>query len=231
MRIVSFIIALIILVACEKGGSTAGNTQDKRYFPLEIGNWVEYEVDSIVLNDFFDPPKIDTFSSLMRLEIIDTFRDNTDGLVYKVNYSWRTADSINWKVANVFTVSDEGNALHVVENNIRLIKLVFPITVSTHWFVDSYFHPNEETDYIGTDTLRYDYIHEPEEINGLSFDSAVSVVAISENLIEKNAYIEKYVSGIGLVYRKHTHLEKQNIIGSWENGFDIEYKVTNYKGL
>ena len=67
--------------------------------------------------------------------------------------------------------------------------------------------------------------------NGLSFDSAVSVVAISENLIEKNAYIEKYVYGIGLVYRKHTHLEKQNIIGSWENGFDIEYKVTNYKGL
>ena len=79
----------------------------------------------------------------------------------------------------------------------------------------------------------------PEEREDISqnskeeFSSAVNKQKgrVSKNLIEKNAYIEKYVSGIGLVYRKHTHLEKQNIIGSWENGFDIEYKVTNYKGL
>ena len=65
----------------------------------------------------------------------------------------------------------------------------------------------------------------------LDNEASLEEVQYVENLIEKNAYIEKYVSGIGLVYRKHTHLEKQNIIGSWENGFDIEYKVTNYKGL
>lgn len=218
-----------VLFSCKKENPSKIDIQGKRYYPLEIGHWIEFEVDSITLNDFYSPPKIDTSSSFMKLEVADSFRDNTGQLAFKMTFSWRSSDTMPWKVNNVFTVTDEGNSLHAVEQNLRLIKLVFPISQSAYWFGDSFFHPTQENDFMGADTFRYDQMHVPMQINGLSFDSVVSVVSSNENLIEKNDYIERYVAGIGLVYSKKLHLEKQNISGDWENGFDIEYRVIDYK--
>lgn len=230
MRNIILYSILLLICSCKKPVSTSNIERDKDYFPLEIGNWIEYDVDSIVLNDFFSPAKIDTFQSIMRLMVTDTFRDNTGDLTYEMTYYWKQDDTLDWKTNLVWSISDEGQNIQSFEQNLRVIKLVYPITSTVEWYGDAFFSPTDETAFYGSDTFKYGNIHEADIINDIQFDSTVSVEANRENLIERFTYHETYAKGIGMIYKKYVHLEKQNIGGDWENGFDIEFKVRDYKG-
>jgi hypothetical protein len=62
----------------------------------------------------------------LRDVIIDTLRDNTDGLLYRTERFFRKDSTQQWQVQKVYTQSIQANQGIVTEDNLRFIKLVHP---------------------------------------------------------------------------------------------------------
>lgn len=220
----------MLLVGCRGTEFYNNITDDKKYYPLEIGQWTEFDVDSIVYNDFFDPPRIDSSSCIIRFELTDTFRDNSESLNYILTRYWKPVDSAEYLVDVVWRVQDLGSSIQQVEENQRIVKMVFPLKTTTSWKANSFFYIEEDYDYM---KKAWDFqvsgLHSAQSFSGNTFDSVLTVEMIDSNLIEKNIYLESYAKNTGLVYRHNVHLEKQNIDGNWENGFDIEFRLRDFK--
>jgi len=86
MKIIKTAFIIIVglsILSCEKSTLPAEDLGEN-YFPLQTGSWVEYQIDSIVYDDFFTPVKIDTFSISAKFEIGESYK-NAEG---KLNYRW-----------------------------------------------------------------------------------------------------------------------------------------------
>ncbi len=164
------------------------------YFPTNIGNYIIYDVDSIVINDF--TAKTDTFTyQLMEIQESE-FKDNENRNSLRIE-RYKRIDSIsNWKLINVCTICRTENRAEKTENNIKIIKLSFPVRDGLKWNGNAY-NNGDVWSYIYKNTFA------AETISGLKFDSTISVLQKQEfNLIESQYYIEKYAKHIGLVYKK-----------------------------
>lgn len=125
----SFILLLFLLSSCNDQEQVLDNFKldaGYLYFPLKLGQFVVYQVDSII----FDPvgeKKIDTISLQVREEIVDTYKSLDEQDVFVIERYERKDASENWKIKNVSSKYFKNNTLISVENNLRFIKLVFPV--------------------------------------------------------------------------------------------------------
>ncbi|MCD8538412.1 MAG: hypothetical protein LRY55_00600, partial [Leadbetterella sp.] len=100
-RILPFLLLAVLTVgffSCKKkiDDTIAGNNV---YFPLEIGRYVTYQVDSTIFDDFTCSVRTSTYQ--MRYTIADTFRDDQDRLSYRMEVHRRMADTAQWDVFKV----------------------------------------------------------------------------------------------------------------------------------
>ena len=73
----------------------------------------------------------------------------------------------------------------------------------------------------------YEYFHQPEVINSLSFDSTISVLQIDENnFVERIFGNEIYAAGVGLIFKERDELGKQN--GVVVKGLEYRMQVKAY---
>ena len=96
------------------------------YFPLSTGHTVIYDVDSINVDDFTNPPTIDTFHFQVREVIGDTFIDLEGDLAYEIFRYKRFDTSATWGTPRLWWVKRKVTNLQKIEENLRYIKLTFP---------------------------------------------------------------------------------------------------------
>lgn len=95
------------------------------YFPTKIGTVHYYQVDTVVY-DFFKR-EIDTFSSVVREEVVEKFQDATNDTVYRIELSKFSDISAEWEVFRSFERKIIDNyAIEKLDNNTEL-KMIFPI--------------------------------------------------------------------------------------------------------
>ena len=83
-----------------------------------------------------------------------------------------------------------------MEENIRFTKLIFPFDVDVVWDGNA-FNNQQSQEY------RIESINIPFTVNGLSFDSSITVIQnYKSNLLEYENSKEIYVIGVGLVYKE-----------------------------
>ncbi len=197
MRIVVVfpILALILLfISCEKDNSSPSLNFD--YYGLQKGAFVEYEVTEI-LHDVDGLVQHDTMNYLLRTVIGDTILDNQGRIANKFLRYKRANPSENWQLIDIWTTILADNRAELVEENQRMIKLVFPPSKGKEWNPNSFNNLSEEE-------YSYSSVHKPFQ----DFDSTLFVEQEDFlSLVDRRKKHEIYAKGIGLVSKYYKDLK------------------------
>ena len=204
----------------------------QEYFPLEIGKYLTYTVDSVYFKEDAEP---DTVRILAREEITDTLRDNEGELYYRVERLERANDREPWEIRQVLALKRTDMQAERIENNQRFINLTFPFLRNAIWDGIGFNSDSlqlavrgEVIEIYKDWESQYDEIFVPQAVNTFLFDSTVTVFhANSNNFIEQRFNKEVYAKGIGLVMKEMSILDSQRSNGErvWpddaEKGFTL----------
>lgn len=215
-----FLLLFISLASCKKDPSANADTElGYDYFPVEVGNYSVYDVDSIVYNDFTG--EIDTFNYQLKEVIESDFVDNGGRVSQRIERYNRDNDSAEWHIQDVWQATRTTNRAERVEENVKYIRLMFPVREGLKWDGNAY-NTDEEWKYV------YQNAHKADLINGISFDSTVTVLQRDEfNLIEVQYYEERYAKDVGLIYKKVDDL-KTEINGTIKSGVKYTFKIREF---
>jgi hypothetical protein len=121
-----FATSLFFLFACE--GNLTEPPQDKAYdyFPLKVGSYQVYQVDSVIYDPGIGGIEKDYISLQVKEVVVDTFRDDTNVLMYKTERYERPGEGHEWEIKSVFAKGTEDDKAILLSENLRFIKFLFP---------------------------------------------------------------------------------------------------------
>lgn len=216
------ILISFLFSSCKKETEKFVSTEVTDYYPLEIGKYITYDLDSTVYYiNFGQQANVINYQVQDRVDA--QISDNQGRPAYRILRFIRKDASQQWVPNNTFMVVPTANSIEFIENNLRYLKLEQPVKQDFSWkgnsFIDTYSNYTdvkylEDWDYV------YDSINVPLIINSLAIDSTIKVFERDEFLgqdpsipgtqyAEKNYAVEKYGKGIGLIYREFLHWEYQ----------------------
>ena len=213
-----FIAIILAMTACKKDDPTDPYL-GYQYFPNDSGVWVQYIVDSIAYDDQFGN---DTFEFQLLERIESKFVDNEGRDAQRIERLKRNSDTANWRIEDVWFANLTANTAEKVEENVRFVKLNFPLKLNKTWDGNNF---NTE------DAQNYEIaaLNEPYTINGMSFDSTVTVLQKDFITVVNEDYaFEVYAKNVGLVHKKYTSTELDPNTGEIQFGIAYEYVITDY---
>jgi len=189
------IVIAFVFFSCKKSNEPILNYH-YNYFPNDIGRYVTYQVEDIV----FTSIGTDTANYFLKEIITEDFFDDEGNLVQRLERY--KADSLNGD----FTISDawviaksQTNAVKT-EENIKYIKLQFPVKEFSFWNGNAY-NTEDELSY------SYDSLFTPREFNQLQFDSTIKVNQLDNfNAVEYQMWNEIYAANVGMIYKEYIDL-------------------------
>lgn len=199
----------IFFHACKKQDAPIQIDFGKNYYPLDIGSYVIYDVDSTVYDELTHIPK--TYKYRLKEIITQSFINDEGHLSYRLERyikwydSTQPYDQIQWKIKNVWSLTPYPNSLEKREENIPYIKLIFPVKTGAKW-------NGNARNTLGNKTYTYQYVDVPESVNNITFDKVLAVKQYEyRSLIQYQNEIEKYARNVGMIYKEITNLESQSI--------------------
>ena len=197
------LLALIIVAfaSCKKQDPAPQFHYD--YFDLTQGRYIDYDVMSIN-HDVDQAIEHDTTYYQLRTLIGDTVIDNQGRIARKFFRFTRPNSAGTWALSDVWTALITENRAELIEENQRVIKLVFAPSLSKDWNPNAFNIFDEMTSY-------YRNIHDLQDVGTLVFDS--SLVVEQEDffsLIDKKRKFEVYAKGVGLVRKFYKDLTISN---------------------
>lgn len=197
------------------------------YFPNDISCYVIYQVDSIHYDDVAGQPP-DTTRYLLKEIITATYTDNSGRPTerierfYKIYNDSIPYDSMNWVGPRVWSSNKTNSTYEKIEENIRYIKLIFPVKEGKQWNGNTY-------NSLGSKEYELVSVDEPEIINSLSFDSVATVKQFEQiNIIETRFEQEKFARNVGLIYKQRDSLSKQGLNFADTIGYTFIQKIVSY---
>jgi hypothetical protein len=191
----------------------------EQYYPLAIGLERNFQVDSIFFTPKFGGVNIDSSSTLVREHLTDTLRTLTKELAFRVERYERRKSSDPWVLRKVFTEMRSGQRLIRDEDNLPLIKMIFPLQVQQKWNSTAYLDPTQ------TVKVRNQFLEifkgwesnltewqNVWQMNGKTYEQTLNIqTADYENALELRKGMERYARGLGLIYRELQVLDTQCI--------------------
>jgi len=216
IKIILLIVAINIF-SCKKETLLVDTHQD--YFPVKIGTWVIYDVDSTFYDDFMDSVFYFTFQVK---EVIESeFIDNEGRSALRIERYYRDSSEAQWVIKDVWTANRTNKTAELVENNIRYIKLIFPIIKNSKW-------NGNNANILDENIYEYTDIHTPYTVQNNTFDSCLIVQHENElTLFTQKFSKEVYAKNIGKIYKNHINIEKL-ADGTIVSGFDYSYKIVSW---
>jgi hypothetical protein len=190
-----------------------------KYFPVNTGHWVIYNVDSISYNDFTG--EIDSFRYQIKEYVESVFVDNSGRTSQRLERYIRYSDTADWIIKDVWFETLTSSCAERVEENLRMVKLIFPVEESQTWNGNAYTM-------LDAQTYKYLEVHTPATINNIYLDSTLTVIQKNNStLISEDFQQEIYAAHIGLVYKKYVSLVKEPT-GEITSGIDYSYTFQSY---
>ncbi len=203
------------------------------YFPLEIGKFLEYRLDSVIYDTTSIGVTRDTNVWFSREEVVDTFRDLSNELNYRIERSQRKSSADPWEIQSVYAAILKDNQAIRIEDNFRFIKMVFPLRLGDIWdgniFIDDetiITVAGESIEPFKSWSYELDGLDEQIIVNNTPYDSVMTIFQANNqegpdpNLIELRYSKEEYAKNVGLIRRQMQILDTQCIadcIGqTWE---------------
>ena len=220
---ISLVIFLVFLYSCKKSETIKPIDLGYSYYPSNVGHWIKYDVDSTYYDGFTHTVRKYHFK--LNEEIQSTFLDNQNRPTQRLERYVQMSDTTSWYLRNVWASNLTSTTAEKVEENIRYVKLIFPISESQTWNGNAY-NSLGEMDYTYNNTFK------PFTVNGITFDSTITVIQnVDSNLIYVKYMIEVYAKNIGLIYKRYEDIQKQPDlqIDSIVGGLDYTYRISSYK--
>ena len=229
---------LLFLTACEERVEEFDLFLNQEYFPLAVGQTRIYQVDSI--NYISDGLIVDSVRSLVRERITERLEDADGEEVYRLERSIRRDTSEAWQIADVWVVSRDAAGAYRTEENLRFIKLVFPLTENRQWNHNA-FIDEQQFFRVGGDELVQVYRNWESRVAnadttvvvaGQEYNNVVVIIQADEdNRIEKRCVEEWYAEEVGLIYQEQLILDTQSTLSNapWrekaEKGFIVRQQL------
>jgi hypothetical protein len=239
-------VCVLFVASCGKNETETLPDLAKDYFPLQIGKTLIYDVDTVL----YDPisatmAKIDTFRWQVREVFIDTFRDITGLLTYKIERSERPRGSTApFEFKKIFTAALSTEAALRTEDNLKFVKMPRYIGEKTTWDGNIYCNKPLIIEVTGDrmDLFSKEWysavltLGKAEKIGLKDFTDVATIRAQSDPKIytERRYTLEKYAKGIGLVYKEQQVLDSQisELAIAWEKrsrlGFIVKQTIVSF---
>jgi len=178
------------------------------YFPRTVGTWIEYQVDSSWRDE--ELGLADTVSYRLKEKVVEAYIDPAGRTAYRIHRFILNADD-QWVIRDVWTSIADGYYAEVTEENIRRLKMSFPVDNGRKWDLNIY---NTE------DELEVAFRNEGESWTGPTMvfpNTALGKNSVPANLVIRRDWEERYAEGVGMVskYREET-TSNPNSQGVWQ---------------
>lgn len=183
----------LLMISCRKEGDLPQQDIGTGYFPLRLGAWVEYQVDSMWRDDLLNVRDSVSYRLLEHVE--EAYLDGAGRTAYRILRSVRNEQD-EWQVRDVWTSTKGIGHAEMTEENKRRLKMSFPVRAGRSWDVNVYNadRPLE---------VSYRDVDRPWTGDALSFERTVMVQnVLGPNAIERRDLEERYAYGVGLVEKR-----------------------------
>ena len=119
--------SITLLNSCKKELVNSDQFLYTSYFELKTGKFIEYDVMEIT-HDENATIQHDTSYYQLKCVIEDTFTDNAGRLAFNYVRYKRTNSTEPWAQSDLWSTTVFNNKAELVEENQRIVKLVFPIS-------------------------------------------------------------------------------------------------------
>lgn len=174
------------------------------YFGMEQGRYIVYDVTEITHDDALN--QHDTSIYQLKTYWADTFVDNEGRTAREFWRYVRPSENDPWQLQDIWTGVHDGIRAELVEENQRVVKLVFAPTQNKQWDANAYNMGEEQICF-------YRDIHSDTTINNVFFDPTLVVEQDQFNsLIDSVHRYEMYAKGIGMIlkYERDLHYQINN---------------------
>lgn len=237
------ILTLGAIAACSEEKETLNTPDSYEYFPLEVGKYWVYEVDSIL---FKNQTLRDSSTTWVKEQIIDYIIDNAGDTVYRVDQYDRKDTTQPWKIRRVVSLSRNATRAIRTEENISLIKMVFPLHRRGTWNSTVLTDPSLMINVGGkVEIFKYwrsevESIDEPFTDGNINYPETTTILhAEKDASVEIRFAKEIYAKHMGLVWRgwqildcNSTQVDCFNLNLSWDkkatSGFIIQQRLIEY---
>lgn len=195
-----FLGIVLLLTSCKKDDGTDVDF-GYDYFPTQEGLYKIYDVMEAVHDD---PSNIhDTTRYQLKTLIGERIIDNEGDSVNKFYRYTRDLPSDEWILKDVWTIKiDDARRGELVEENQRVIKLVFPANDGVSWNINAH-NPLDPI------AATLEHVNQSHQIGTFDFERTVSVRFKNEiNLVNQYDQYHVYASEIGLVHIHWQDFEK-----------------------
>ena len=204
--VLAMLVLLVLFSACEKPATERIQLDFGYDFqPLQVGQYREYEVDSIVYVS--DGLRADTARLFFREEIVEQRLSQAGDTIYVAERYERYQRGDAWQIREVFSMRRTPGQFIRTEGNRSFIKLVFPVRAGKRWDGHLFFDANLPIT-VASNTIavfqNWDYRYR--EVNDETLE--VQLADYEDNLNIRQA-TELYQRGIGLTERTWTVLSTQ----------------------
>lgn len=237
---ISFLV--LLFVSCKKENDNFAPDPVSDYFPLQVGKYITYDLDSTIFTNFGQTTTVRHYQAQYRIDAQIT--DNLNRPGYTIDRYLRQDSTQGWAIDNIFTVFPTGKSIEYIQDNLRFIKLMDPITDGFSWKGNSYLAFDPYRSYVFANpafmedwNYTYQDVNAPLVLGTQSFDSTITVFEVSDSTgdpsisgteyAEKTNSIEKYAKNVGLIYKDFIHWEYQGTDNTYK-GFGEKLSIIDY---
>ncbi len=234
-------LALVCLVSsCETVTEEPDINFDAHYYPTKIGNFWEYQMDSIIYDD--QGNTVLETTSFHKETIVDQFLNANGDSTFVVEISYKKDSASTYTPKRQWLIEKTPQQLIRIEENLSFKKLIFPMMLDQEW-ESPLFNKNTLVQNVAGESIftfknwesKVLAIDETIIQDGVEYDDAIIIQhADDDNIIERRFSVEKYDLGIGLFHKRMMILDTQCTICTdpWEEkaeaGFILEQKLINH---
>jgi hypothetical protein len=236
----------VTISSCKKTLRPPGSPATDYFIRLQVGKYITYRMDSL---NFYYYGQNDTITSYLAKDSVEKQTvDNTGATVWLVTRYLSDTTGSSWVPSMTYVVSPSLSAIDVTENNLRFVKLAFPMYLGFSWTGNSFlpYAPYQDfftySDYNNLSLSGWNYIYQQVNqpftvANGTRFDSASTVVQIADSsnvpitlptvFATITYWSETFAKNVGMIYRRTEMWEYQppNPDGS-QGGYKIGFGLT-----
>ena len=246
-RLGALLIALVVTItSCKKTISYPAIPLTDYFITLQVGKYVTNRMDSL---NFYYYGQLDTITSYLAKDSVEgTSVDGTGATVWRVTRYLSDTSGDSWRPTETYTVSPTTQTIDMTENNLRFIKLAWPMDLGFSWTGNTYLPYAPYQDFflyssyanlsLGGWNYTYMQVNQPFTVNnGTNYDSTTTVLQIADStnvpitdptsFASATYWSETYGKHIGLIYR-HTEMweyQPPTPDGS-QTGYKIGFELT-----
>ncbi len=234
--------------ACSKNETEIGVKNGLDYFPLQIGKYKIFQIDSVAYHPLPGGQiKVDSFRFQLKETIADTFTDNAGVVNYRIERLKRPTDSLPWTFDGISAAAVTRDVALRTDNNLTFIKVPLTFITKTSWSGDILIDSlvilevaGENIELISKKRWNWqsdvESYGKPEQVGAVAFPDVATVLSQTDSTIltEKRYWLEKYAKNVGLVYKQQKIVDSQNLDNTipWEKraqkGYILKQTIVSF---